>query len=85
MTGITSPDVLAGTAYVPPVRMSRDILGHNRMRWTWDYLDIQQLTGISWDIPGCPSWDYIFRVRMPRTSSETIGYAGHGIVWIYYS
>ena len=46
--------------------MSQDILGHNKMRWTWDCLDIQQLTGMSWDIPGCPSWDCIPLVRMFR-------------------
>ena len=41
--------------------MSQDILVQNRMPWTWDCLDIQQLTGMSWDIPRCPlvrmSWD----------------------------
>ena len=35
--------------------MSQDILGHNRMPLIWECLDIHQLTGMSWDIPGCPS------------------------------
>ena len=46
--------------------MSQDILGHNKMPWTWDCLDIHQLTGMSGDIPGYPSWDYIPLVRMSQ-------------------
>ena len=30
----------------------KDILGRNTMRWTWDCLDIQQLTGMSQDVMG---------------------------------
>ena len=45
---------------------SKDILGRNRMPWTWDCLYIQQLTGMSWDIPGCPSWNCIPLVRVSR-------------------
>ena len=55
-------DVLAETAYLllGCPGMSQVILGHNRMPWTWDCLDIQQLTMMSWDIPGCPSWECIY-------------------------
>ena len=58
-------DVLAGTAYLllGCPRMSWDILGHNRMPWAWDCLDIQQLTGMTWDIPG-----YRSGLGCPRTS-----------------
>ena len=53
--------------------MSRDILGHNRMPWTWDCLDIQQLTGMSWDIPGCPSWECIY-IPLVRMSQDILGH-----------
>ena len=58
--------------------MSQDILGHNRMPWTWDCLDIQQLTGMSSDIPGCPSWEciYIYTVPLVRMSRDIPGHPG---------
>ena len=50
---------------------SKDILGRNRIPGhgiVWIY--IKQLTGMSWDIPRCPSWDCIPLVRMSRDILE---------------
>ena len=48
------------------------------MPLTWDCLDIHQLTGMSRDIPGCPSWDCIPLVGMFRDSM------GHNrICWMW--
>ena len=35
---------------------------------------IMQLARMSWDIPGCPSWDCIFRVRI---SQDVSGHSGN--------